>query len=304
MSIEATSAQPVVIQEGVFGASFKYDGEDLHLRMEIITQENAKYWTNFKEHSIWMANETNLLNPNNGVLSYLVSLAGKCSYPSYERAKDVTGFTPEEFMAFTKQANERKTETSGKITKVLKKNSIGINHMNTAFYRKDTKYVVYITRNRNFSIIQADESIEKNWKTLKNVINAYQDILISIGSDFSEDYYFHNRGISRNPYWVFEGKYAGLSMLLHGFTAIVAQNFFPKKEVMHVSPIGSMQVIIQQYLHRGEGWIERLGKRIDLLDVRSSPDDGEGGLNVIKVSALVRIYNEKIAILTDSSKAA
>jgi hypothetical protein len=122
----------------------------------------------------------------------------------------------------------------------------------------------------------------------------YGDILISVGSDFSEKESFHNRGISRNPYWVFEEKYSGLSMILHGFTGAVADKFFSEKKIMCVKPIGSMQAIIKNQLLPGEGYIEDKKEKVDITKLEVSANDPEGEMNYIKISALTRIYNQSI----------
>ncbi len=285
MSIEAqSSVEPVVISKGVFGATFIKDQEPLFARMESITKETDLAWDNYKKYSMWTTNRWN--GPSYGVLTKLV-MARKSAYPGYEEMKDVTGFTAEEHEAFSERVSALKEATQDKITQILEHNATGINFMN---YPQSPDYISYITRDRDFSILKADEYMKKNGKTLKNFIKAYQDILISVGSNFTAEKSFENRGISRNPHWVVEGKYSGLSMILHGFTGAVAERFFPKKEVMHVSPIGTMQVIIIKYLLPNEGYIELESGNKDLVDFEADVWDVENGTNVIKISALVRIY--------------
>ncbi len=275
---------PSLIREGVYGATFKRDNEDLFVRMERITEENAKAWGKYKEATKWMANDSR------GVLSSLVTMSGKPSCPTWDKVQDVTGFTAEEYDEFTKKAIALKEKTDGKITTVLKSNSDGINHMITSFSPDEARYIVYVTKNRDFSILKAGQDIKLDALTLKNYITAYQDILISVGTDFSAEDHFHNRGISRNPHWVFEEKYAGLSMLLHGFTGVVAHHFFPAKKMMLVMPIGSMRVILQKYLERGEG----NHNGVDIKDLTVSVEDSDLSNNMhwIKVTALVRIFNQ------------
>lgn len=277
---------PYIIREGVFGATFNNNKEPLFLRMELLTEKNTNSWHNFKEMTSWVAN-----NNSRGVLSGLVSLAGKVNYPKYEDVKEVTGFTKEEYIAFTEKAINLKKKTQNKIVDLLAANSVGSNHMYTGFNPGKLNYIVYISKNRNFSIQVADMTGKE--LNLKNFIESYSDILISVGSDFSEEDSFHNRGISRNPYWVFEEKYSGLSMLVHGFTGAVAK-YFPKKTFMSVKPVGSMQYIIKKNLLPGEGYLERENKKIDLTTIEVSATDSEGAMNYIKISALTRIYNQAI----------
>ncbi len=275
--------EPHIIQEGVFGATFNKGGESLFLRMELLTEANAKSWAQFKTMTCWVANQN-----SRGVLSGLVSLAGKANYPKYEEVKEVTGFSNEEYITFTEKAISLKEKTDKKIVDVLAANSVGSNHMHTGFNSGQLNYIVYISKNPNFSIQNADMTGKEIH--LKNFIESYNDILISVGSDFSAEHSFHNRGISRNPYWVFEEKYSGLSMLLHGFTGAVADKYFPEKKLMHVKPVGSMQCIIKKNLLPEEGYIECSGTKIDLANLEVSKPDPEGEMNYITVSALKRIY--------------
>lgn len=274
---------PYIIRKGVFGAAFNKNGESLFLRMELLTEANTKSWTRFKEMSYWVANVT-----SRGVLGSLVTQAGKINYPKYEEVKELIGFTNDEYITFTEKAISLKKKTDNKIVSLLTANSVGSNHMFTGFNSGQLRYIVYISKNRNFSIQNVDMT-DKEFN-LKNFIESYNDILISVGSDFSEEHSFHNRGISRNPYWVFEEKYSGLSMLLHGFTGAVADKYFPEKKLMHVKPVGSMQCIIKKNLFPEEGYIECKGKKIDLISLEVSEADPEGEMNYITVSALKRIY--------------
>ncbi len=276
------STEPALIEKGIYGAAFKYKNEEtLYLRMELLTEETAKSWVCYKEMANYVANVR-----GRGVLSGLVKVAGTENYPAYEKVKEVTGFTEKEFAIFTEKAIQLK-KRNPKIATVLASNSTGCQHMGTG--ANGSQYIVYVTRNPHSSIKTT------NTYTLKNFIDSYSDILISVGSNFSQQKSFHNRGISRNPHWVFEEKYAGLSMLLHGFTGAVAAKFFPEKEIMFVRPVGSMQYIIKQNLLLGEGYIEdesNENKKIDITNLETQLNDDEGWGNYIKLSALKRIYDQ------------
>ncbi len=277
---------PHVIREGVFGASFDKDGESLFLRMEFITEETSKCWSRYKELSSWMANSNGM-----GVLSNLVCQAGDPELqPKYETISRRTGFTIEEYTAFLEKAIKIKELTKNKIVELLCASSNASDHMGIYFNPEKIRFIVYVTKNPDFSIQSVD--VNKN-RSLKNYIESYNDILISVGSTFDEES-FENRGIFRNPYWVFEQKYSGLSMLLHGFSGAVAERFFPEKKQMQVKPMGSMQCIIIKHLLPGEGHAVVQGEKKDLVDFKVEADDLEGPMNCIQVSALSRIYYQSI----------
>jgi hypothetical protein len=276
----SASAEPTT-----FGTIYNYKNEEtLYLRMELVTEKTSDCWYRFKDVARYMANSN-----SRGILSGLLSRAGTKNYPEYENIKECTGFTKEEFIRFTEKAVQLK-ELNSKLPGVLAANSIGSNHMSTA--ATGSQYIVYVTKNPHFSIQKADEA-NKNCN-LKGFIDSYSDILIAVGSDFCEKESFWSRGIFRNPYWVFEGKYAGLSMLLHGFTGAVAEKYFPDKELMTVKPVGSMQYIIKQKLLPGEGYIKNGETTIDITNLEVQPEDPEGHINYIKISALKRIYHQSL----------
>lgn len=270
---------PYIVEEGVFGATVQRGQETLFLRMELLTPENSPGWHRYTQMSCWVANNSR------GMLSGLVRIARKEGPLKYEEIKESTGFTEREYSDFLEKAFALKTKT----VEVLTANSAGAGFMITGYYPGEPHYIVYITKNPHFSI-QKTNHPEREF-TLKNFIESYNDILISVGSNFSSKDYFHTRGISRNPYWVFEEKYAGLSMLLHGFTGAVAEQYFPEKKEMVVRPIGSMQVLIKKSLLPGEGYMDRCSQEpLDITKLTISPDDIERGLDHIKTSALTRIY--------------
>lgn len=279
------------IQKGIYGATILRDNEPIYIRMELLTEDNENKWSDFAR------NTTKIAGQNIGVLSSLVYWAGREEYPTYDDIKESTGFTEKEFVAFTKKTVELKEKIKDKIVKIIKNTSVGSNHMDTNA-KSGGKYIVYATKNPNFSIQNTDTPT-----TLKQYFETYQDILIAVGSNFSEiqkKEIFENRGIFRNPYWVLEEKYSGLSMLLLEITGAFADQYFPEKTIMKVRPTGSMQSIIQKTLNPGEGYIKGKGLledescKVDITELKVSPDSGEGPIDYIKTSALVRIYNEAI----------
>ncbi len=275
---------PYKDQYGTYSATFNRNGEPLFLRMELLTKRNELTWSHFKSITLAIANST-----CRGALSTLICFSEENYDPYDESVIQRTGFTKEEYTEFIKKAIALKKKTNNKIVHLLQANQLGSSFMDTHFEETKKKYIVYITKNPSFSIEYAYYGASKY--NLKTFIEHYGDILISIGSDFSKTDSFHNRGISRNPHWVFEEKYSGLSMLLHSFIGAVATKYFPEKKFMHVQPMASMQCIITKNLLRGEGYIrDRSGAEIDVTDLKVDPYGPECSINDIKVSALNRIY--------------
>lgn len=277
---------PRILEKGMFGATF-YRGETpLFLRLQLLTEENAKAWQLFKETSCWAA------NLNNGALSELVKLAGTAKYPKYEKVREVTGFTEEEFIGFTEKIIKSKEKTENRIVSMVLMNSSGIDHMYVGYDPEKLHSIAYISKDPNFSI--QNTGMENKERTLKNFYTSYKSLVITMGSDLSEENSLYHRGISANVALIIgpkEEKYPHMSMLLHGFVAAV----YPKKQWMYVSPLNSMQYLLCKSLLPGEGYLERDGKQIDITDLDVSPGQGENPQNHIKVSALLRIYANAVS---------
>jgi len=173
-----------------------------------------------------------------------------------------------EYGKFIEQAILQKNKTQGKVVTLFEGNSSGIGAFYDAYDKDNLRYVVYISKNPQHDI----QNVKAGNRTLKNYIESYDDILISMGSNFSrEDQEFENRGIARNPFWVLNDKYAGFSMLLHGFTGMVAARFFPQKQSMVVHPLLSMLRIITKNLLPNEGYVEEKDKLTDLTSLVAFP---------------------------------
>lgn len=277
---------PRQIKPGVFEKKILRGDETVFLRMEAITQENTSAWEKYIGETERMSDR------KQGLLNCFVRNAGIKEVPSKEKL----GFEPEEYEAYKNKVIALREKTNHKISKLLEMNMVGRNEMSTSFFPGELHFVVYATKNPDFSIEEVNKNIAGKELSLKEYIDAFGDVLISFGSNFSYDEKsFCNRGIFRNPVWLIEEKYAGLSMLLHGLTGAVAKKFYPEKEEMIVNPTGSMQVIIQKALKHGEGYAldSDTGEKIDIKDIVAVPDGSQGDIDHIKINALCRILFEQ-----------
>lgn len=102
---------------------------------------------------------------------------------------------------------------------------------------------------------------------------------------------YSNRGIFRNPLSIIDGKYKGLAMLLHGFSAAVALKFFKDKSFLEVSPIASMQQIVYQSLPREA--FAMTDEHYEIIKKAAQSKQGpEVITNWIKIEALSKLYME------------
>lgn len=286
----STASDPALLEEGLYGATFYMGKEPLYVRMERVTAENSEHWKMYRDYCYTITNGAR------GLLTVLTRYAGiDLKLTQYtEQVGEITGFTDVEYMNFLEKLKTLREKTNGKILGQLGGIPAGLGAFCLSPNSED--YVVYVTKNSAFSIkkVCALET-PLNYKKFSEV---YSDILITVGSYLvPNENRLHNRGIARNPYWVLEEKYAGLSMLLHGFSCMVAESFFPHRDTFRVNPTGSMQAILTKQLQKGDGYADN---NIDITELSLLPDDSQLYNNTIKVSALTRIYRETVAQLAKS----
>jgi hypothetical protein len=278
------------IRTNVYNISTEYRGEWIHWRMEKLTEKNTRAWTQFKNYS-------------SKLIRRLEKLAKKDTL-SFDNCKDKNCFrdmNKSEFESFARKVYRMKDN----INKTYRGFRSTIDLLNstpqTLFsfsFRPEVShcYIAYAANDFNFFMSELNEG---NGFTFKEFQKQYGNLLICVGSDFTREKTFENRGIFRNPVLYLEEKYQGFSMPLHGFTAIVAQKYFPEKEIFIVSPIGSMQKILSKQLSRGDGYVYTFDSRrqkvaVDIVDLKSNVTSFTEHSNYIKLSALSRIFMEFI----------
>lgn len=299
---KAVEKTPLLIQPHRFQAKIQHRNGSVYLRMELITNENYLNWQIFQK-------ATEHLVPQ---VEYIAICARRRDPYSSEIKND---FTPEEYALLQKKIADLPVSKQDKLLSTL----WGISHGVVEFkpeIMEYPKYVVYATNDPYFNIPQGNENL--NYKQYKDL---YKPILIAFVSKHPFKKSFENRGIFRPFHHVLENQYEGLSMVLHGFTGIVAKKFFPTLDTMTVKPIPSMQTIIKQNLKPGEGFFIRKREKFlpivipkggfteewteddaicksrnedrDILDyvVNERPRD-ECPTNFIQNSALIRIYSQ------------
>lgn len=282
------STEPVQLEAGVFVAeSYAKSGEKIYLRMELPTDENSRFWKQYRSASCRMGSPQ-----YGGILYSLPFYLGMEKFPDYDDVKTYMGYSEEEYYQFKDFLLEKGFPNSKK-TNAIRQTSDGANHM-TVNFLKGNQYILYISKTADFSITQVPLKDIESPLTLKEYIEWYSNILMCVGSDFSEEGCFHTRGIFRNPYSVIEGGYTGLSMVLHGFSGAVALKFFPDKTIMKVQAISSMQYILSTILKPGDGYFIERGEQNDVIELLEETLKGTANAqhseNNIKVEALARIY--------------
>ena len=77
----------------------------------------------------------------------------------------------------------------------------------------------------------------------------YADLLMSVTSfDWDKTGQFENKGICRNPISTLDNTHKGISMLILGFSAAVAERFFNTKHLIKINPLINMSFLLQNTL--------------------------------------------------------
>ncbi|HVT62111.1 MAG TPA: hypothetical protein VHD33_01310, partial [Legionellaceae bacterium] len=155
-------------------------------------------------------------------------------------------------------------------------------------------YVVYASKHgagHSLSTIDGAKDFEQNYNHILMSVDAEFEPKETIMGFVMNEISYTNRGIFRNPVSIVENTHKGLAMLLHGFSAAVAQKFFPEKEYMEVSPIASMQYILYHSLPRDafandDEDYEKIGFSAKTMS------GGETVNNVLKIVKLSELYFE------------
>jgi len=302
-----SDAFPREIKTGVYGATFYQGNTPLYLRMELLTKENQESWTWYKLYS-------SIFSVN---VSHLISI-------QLGDSKN-TGFSEQDLVIFktlTKGKDKEQLETMRHVFESMHRFSFPEMYTepestHSLPLANEQRYITYATTNREFSIQTAYEKTDQT-QSLENYIDAYKDLLITVGSDFTQENSFSNRGFCRSPYRTLLEEFGGLSMVVLGFNAKVSQTFFPAKSLMGVRPLYAMQSIIKKSLLQGEGvvllpknecqenadgsithtrknrYYDSVYQTVDIKRVEMSPSNNGEYQNWINISALCRIYFDKL----------
>lgn len=127
-----------------------------------------------------------------------------------------------------------------------------------------------------------------------------EDIIMAVGSrklerenDFVDmDMCFENRGIFRNPLnWFQDGKrYAGVSLKLHGFSALVRKTVHHKQYLVVYAVDSMIQVLLKNQWESGDFILA--DKDVTERTTEGNQDFGGDNLCIIKADALIHKYSK------------
>lgn len=306
---------PKQIKPNVYTAEcFAGSGEKVYLHMELLTPENEKYWTQYKNHTHLITKDEIAGIVHLGVYTRFNRKDDDYEFAFLDNDESYipeTGFNEVEFKNFIELLGskgfhdmtiyDRNTDTffekKDKLN-ILARTSEGLDAMHTTA-DLPFRYVVYATKTPDFDIQRVPIRDKVNLKEFRDM---YNDLVMCVGSDLSQETTFENRGIARNPINVIEDDYKGLAMILHGFTASVIECFFKEKKALVIRPLPIMQYLICSTLKPEDVTIEGMSfeearknsKKYKEISYNKAHTH-DYPRNSIHVSALTRYYYNLVA---------
>lgn len=282
----------------VYAGQTKVGNEIVYFGMEKLDEESMNDWNNF-------GIRTNSFTSYGSGLLWGFSTASARGVKIFfsEALQTSTGLTKEEYSLFVEKVDEA-VQKNPNIPNAIAGIPVGV----AGFLSSGSQdyYVVYASRRP----VQGRFPFPKNLPSsisLKQYHRYYGDIIMCVGSwDHPPSNTYKNRGIFKNPLsFIIDGnKYPGLSLKLHGFSAVVASQIFQNKQYMAVKPIPSMTRILLGVNGWQRGDVFIYGK--DLMDYRSDEleyikegiepltynQDHDEPKFQIKIDALIKLYKE------------
>ena len=246
---------PIEIEPGLYISTKDTSDGPLYFAMERLDQENIDIWRMYHHISV------NISTSSGSSIPYLLcnmmrfKISGKLVYKNfYDNESFIDGFGGDKkyFIEFVSKV-EGNFPAADDLIRLIEKNQntvIGANYAIIELASKGKEiYITYASKspiNSRFIPKNWDEISEKDELTFYEFEQAFGDIVMSVGTvDFVGTSYYNNRGIFRNPAKLFEKKFRGISLDLHGFSAHVLKKYF-HKEKLFISAAPSMIHIIDR----------------------------------------------------------
>jgi hypothetical protein len=282
------------VAPGIYAGQTKVGNETVYFGMEKLDEESINDWNNF-------GIQTNKFTTySSGLLWFFSTASARSIKISFgEALQTQTGFTKEEYSLFTKKTDEA-VQKNPNIPNAIAGIPLGV----AGFLSSGEKnyYVVYASRKPVQGRFPFPKDIPSSI-SLKEYFGYYGDIIMCLGSwDHPPSRIYKNRGIFKNPLsFIIDGnKYPGLSLKLHGFSAVVASYIFRDKQYMVVKPIPFMTRILLGVKGWQRGDVFIYGKDLmdytpdELEDVKEgkepSTSNQEEPRFQIKIEALIKLY--------------
>lgn len=288
------SIYPVKVEEimdGVYaGQGVAVSGEPVYFGMEKVTEENRKKWQAYRDIAY-----NRMTLDSRGLMCGIALYCSpeKRTHWSAQQIEEVFGFTAQEYEQYCDYLYEHGFDKNKK-HKTLCIGGGAVGFEPTTTY---SSYVAYASKSPVQGCFPFFKDAEDRTITLNRFNEAYNDLLISVGSwnfDDNGDCRYINRGIFRNPKTIIDGGYTGLSLKLHGFTAAVAKKYFPDKKYMAVAASPTMYRLIEKHLKDVAPPEAYIGKEAFLKEAKGILEPGGSSSDTpcaIAVDPLIQFYD-------------
>lgn len=246
------SQEVIQVCEGVYaGEGITSKGEKIYFGLELLDDSNRGHWQKYA-----MAVDEMSADSRGYITALIPTLKNDRNHPNIE----ALGFNDEEYKNYADLLEKNGFLDKGTKGK-QKKEALRLTRSGTAGLNfSSSKYMAYISKEPVVGKFDFSKTPQKRGVNLKQFIDCYGKILMSVGvRDGTEEGFedsYTNRGIFRNPANMVEDTYKGISLLLHGFTAAAAPLVFGNKTFMSVNPTDSMHYLLIQNFNPGEMYIQ------------------------------------------------
>eukprot|EP01126_Amoeba_proteus_P021792 TRINITY_DN2220_c0_g2_i4.p1 TRINITY_DN2220_c0_g2~~TRINITY_DN2220_c0_g2_i4.p1 ORF type:complete len:324 (+),score=46.33 TRINITY_DN2220_c0_g2_i4:48-1019(+) len=235
------------VEEGLFvSEGFASSGERVFFALEQLTNVSRRLFSQLSRN--YFRYFTRECTKSRGsILSALSS--PRVGYPIYDDsvAKNY-GFSKLEYETFTEGLKKR--DFKNKAGRAIRDIGSGLTGFECEIHGAD--YVAYVSKNPVLSKFPFMDNMCQVI-TYKQYLECFGFLLIIVTTNLHSDQpFFQNHGIVRNPSSFLEGGYKRLSIKLHTFTANVVHALYPIKQYLIITPTEIMEKIATEEMREGE----------------------------------------------------
>jgi len=120
---------------------------------------------------------------------------------------------------------------------------MAIQHASGGMNMHEQTHVAYVSKTPVTGIANLDKPPTDQY-CFGNYVTQYGHLIMTVGVKINDG--VENRGIFRNPWSVIQGGNGGTAMMLHSFTCMVVQQYWPSIEQFKVRPLKNMAEIFMK----------------------------------------------------------
>lgn len=231
------------VDDGVYIAeAIAPTGEKMYVAMEPLGEDKLK-WIRYRNKASFMVNGGDFFKE----IGSLVNLGSRINneiilkeFLALYSHSDFWTCDSERFEKLSIKLRERNITVGSPKAKELSTIPHASNGINVSLQT----HMVYASKSPIIGRVNFTPSETCNDFSFGGYADQYEDLIMSVGVTIEN--FVENRGIFRNPLSVIDGGYGGIAMMIHSFTCMVVQDYYPSVKTFKVRPLKKMGEI---FLH-------------------------------------------------------